>query len=130
MDLEAQMAELARGVVDLHVRAELLERLKASHLSGKPLRIKAGFDPTRPDIHLGHTVLLRKLRQFQDLGHTVILIIGDMTPTIGDPTGQSKTRPVLSKEQVLANAKTYQEQAFKVLDRDPKKIEVVFNSKW
>jgi len=96
----------------------------------KPLRVKAGFDPSAPDIHLGHTVLLRKLRQFQDAGHKVVFIIGDYTAMIGDPTGQSKTRPVLSKEQVIANAKTYQEQAFKILDPDPQKIEIVRNSKW
>ena len=117
---------LCRNAVDVIDKAELESRLK----EGKPLRIKAGFDPSAPDIHLGHTVLLRKLRQFQDLGHKVVLIIGDTTAMIGDPTGQSKTRPVLSKEQVEANAKTYQEQAFKILDKDPKKIEVVCNSKW
>ncbi len=117
---------LCRNAIDVIDRADLESRLK----EGKPLRVKAGFDPSAPDIHLGHTVLLRKLRQFQDAGHKVILIIGDATAKIGDPTGQSKTRPVLTTEQVVANAKTYQEQAFKILDRDPKKIEVVFNSKW
>ena len=117
---------LCQNAVDVIDRNELEARLK----EGKPLRVKAGFDPSAPDIHLGHTVLLRKLRQFQDLGHKVVLIIGDTTAMIGDPTGQSKTRPVLSKEQVESNAKTYQEQAFKVLDKDPKKIEVVHNSKW
>ncbi len=123
-------ALLCRNAVDVIDREELALRLSESAKSGKPLRIKAGFDPSAPDIHLGHTVLLRKLRQFQDLGHKVILLIGDTTALIGDPTGQSKTRPVLSKEQVAANAKTYQDQAFKILDPDPQKIEVVYNSKW
>ena len=117
---------LCKNAVDVIDRTELETRLK----EGKPLRVKAGFDPSAPDIHLGHTVLLRKLRQFQDLGHKVIFIVGDTTAKIGDPTGQSKTRPVLTKEQVEANAKTYQEQAFKILDKDPKKIEVVCNSQW
>ncbi len=117
---------LCRNAVDVIDRADLESRLK----EGKPLRVKAGFDPSAPDIHLGHTVLLRKLREFQDLGHKVVLIIGDTTATIGDPTGQSKTRPILTREQVKENAKTYQEQAFKILDKDPKKIEVVFNSQW
>src|SRR3989338_4091332 len=103
----------------------------ASRLAAaRPLRVKAGFDPSAPDIHLGHTVLLRKLREFQDLGHKVILIIGDSTAKIGDPTGQSKTRPVLTTELVEANAKTYKEQAFKILDENPAKIEVVYNSQW
>ena len=117
---------LCQNAVDVIERADLEARLK----EGKPLRIKAGFDPSAPDIHLGHTVLLRKLRQFQDLGHKVIFIVGDFTAMIGDPTGQSKTRPALSDKDILANAKTYQEQAFKILDKDPKKIEVVRNSDW
>jgi tyrosyl-tRNA synthetase len=117
---------LCRNAVDVIDRADLEKRLE----SGKPLRVKAGFDPIAPDIHLGHTVLLRKLREFQDLGHKVILLIGDTTAKIGDPTGQSKTRPVLTTEQVEVNAKTYQDQAFKILDKDPQKIEVVYNSKW
>ncbi len=129
-DLKSQVDLLCRNTVNVIDREGLFSRLEQSQKENKPLRIKAGFDPSSPDIHLGHTVLLRKLRQFQDLGHKVVLIIGDSTAKIGDPTGQSKTRPILTTEQVLANAKTYQEQAFKILDSDPKKIEVVFNSKW
>lgn len=117
---------LCRNAVDVIDQADLEKRLK----EGKSLRIKAGFDPSAPDIHLGHTVLLRKLREFQDLGHKVILLIGDFTAMIGDPTGQSKTRPALSQEEVEKNAKTYQEQAFKILDKDPKKIEIVKNNDW
>ena len=117
---------LCRNAVDVIEKSDLKARLD----EGKPLRIKAGFDPSAPDIHLGHTVLLRKLREFQDLGHKVILIIGDATARIGDPTGQSKTRPILTADEVSANAKTYKQQAFKILDKAPKKIEVVHNSKW
>ena len=117
---------LCTNAVDVIDRAELEARLK----EGKPLRVKAGFDPSAPDIHLGHTVLLRKLRQFQDLGHKVVLLIGDFTAMIGDPTGQTKTRPPLNDKEIVANAKTYQDQAFKILDKDPKKIEVVRNSDW
>lgn len=111
-------------------REDLLSRLKEFEKDKKPLRIKAGFDPSAPDIHLGHTVLLRKLRQFQDLGHKVIFIIGDYTAMIGDPTGKTTTRPALSREEVQKNAKTYQAQAFKILDPDPSKIEIVNNSAW
>lgn len=125
-DRESALSTLCRNAVDVIERLDLKARLE----EGKPLRIKAGFDPSAPDIHLGHTVLLRKLRQFQDEGHKVILIIGDATAKIGDPTGQSKTRPVLTTEQVQTNARTYQEQAFKILDEDPQKIEVVYNSHW
>ncbi len=121
---------LCLNAVDVIDKAELASRLEEAKKERRPLRVKAGFDPSAPDIHLGHTVLLRKLRKFQDLGHKVIFIVGDATAKIGDPTGQSKTRPVLTKEQVEANAKTYQEQAFKILDKDLKKIEVVYNSKW
>jgi len=117
---------LCRNAVDVIDRADLEARLK----EGKPLRVKAGFDPSAPDIHLGHTVLLRRLREFQDLGHKVIFIVGDFTAMIGDPTGQTKTRPALSDKDIVANAKTYQDQAFKILDKDPKKIEVVRNSDW
>ncbi len=117
---------LCKNAVDVIDRAELEARLK----EGKPLRIKAGFDPSAPDIHLGHTVLLRKLREFQDLGHKVVLLIGDFTAMIGDPTGQTRTRPALGDKEIIANAKTYQDQAFKILDKDPKKIEVVRNSEW
>src|SRR3954471_24956812 len=102
-----QMALLTRGIVDLHVRAELEERLTRSRETGAPLRVKAGFDPTRPDLHVGHTVLLQKMRQFQDLGHTAILLIGDFTAMVGDPTGQNDLRPRLSREQVQSAAKTY-----------------------
>ncbi len=117
---------LCRNAVDVIDRTELESRLK----EGRPLRVKAGFDPSAPDIHLGHTVLLRKLREFQDLGHKVVLLIGDFTATIGDPTGLTKTRPALTQKEVETNAKTYQSQAFKILDKDPKKIEVVHNSDW
>lgn len=124
MKPEAQLAELKRGVVDLHVESELLERLS----TGKPLKIKAGFDPTRPDLHLGHTVLLNKMRQFQSLGHEVVFIVGDFTAQIGDPSGRSSTRPVPTREQILDGARTYAEQAFKILDRD--RTRIVYNSEW
>jgi len=119
---------IKKGVVDLIEEEELVKKLEKSYKEGKPLRIKAGFDPTAPDLHLGHTVLLRKLRQFQDLGHEVYFLIGDFTAMIGDPTGRSETRPALTKEQVLKNAQTYKEQVFKILD--PAKTKVVFNSEW
>lgn len=115
---------IRRGVEDFIGEAELAEKLK----SGKTLRIKLGMDPTAPDLHFGHTVVLNKLRQFQDLGHQVIFLIGDFTAQIGDPSGKSATRPPLSKEQVLANAETYKEQVFKILD--PAKTEIRFNSEW
>ena len=115
---------IGRGADEIIKREELEARLKL----GRPLRIKAGFDPTAPDLHLGHTVLLNKMRQFQDFGHTVIFLIGDFTGMIGDPTGKNATRKPLTREDVLANAKTYAEQVFKVLDRD--KTEVRFNSEW
>jgi tyrosyl-tRNA synthetase len=123
-----QLALLERGVVDFHVRAELEKRLEESRASGKPLRVKAGFDPTRPDLHLGHTVLLQKMRQFQDLGHTAILLIGDFTATVGDPTGQNEARPRLARDEVNRFAETYLAQAFRVLDRT--RAEVVRNSDW
>src|SRR5271170_693389 len=123
-----QLALLERGVVDFHVRAELEKRLEESRATGKPLRVKAGFDPTRPDLHLGHTVLLQKMRQFQDLGHTAIFLIGDFTAMIGDPTGQNESRPRLSREEVARAAETYLEQAFRVLDRS--KVELCRNSDW
>ncbi len=128
MDARSQITELVRGVVDLHVRAELEERLVEAAKSGRPLRVKAGFDPTRPDLHLGHTVLMRKLRQFQDLGHRVVFLIGDYTAQVGDPTGKNKLRPPLSREEVRAAAETYVAQAYKVLDRD--RTEVRYNSEW
>ncbi len=127
-EVTVEIAELVRGVVDLHVRTELEERLRESAKSGKPLRIKAGFDPTRPDLHIGHTVLMRKMRQFQDLGHTVIFLIGDVTAMVGDPTGRNKLRPPLEREDVRASAQTYVKQAYKVLDE--KKTEVRYNSEW
>ncbi len=124
MDTKSQLALILRGADELLVEAELVEKLK----SGRPLRIKAGFDPTAPDLHLGHTVLINKLRHFQDLGHHVMFLIGDFTGMIGDPSGKNTTRPPLSREQILENAKTYQEQVFKILD--PQKTEVCFNSVW
>jgi tyrosyl-tRNA synthetase len=121
---ERQLEILCRGVVDLHVRAELEDRLR----EGRPLRVKAGFDPTRPDLHLGHTVLMQKMRQFQDLGHQVIFIVGDFTAMVGDPTGRNELRPRLSRDEVMQAAETYQAQAFKVLDRGT--AEVRYNSEW
>jgi tyrosyl-tRNA synthetase len=128
MNAEAQLAELTRGVVDLHVRSELLSRLEESQRTGRPLTIKAGFDPTRPDLHIGHTVLMRKMRQFQDLGHRVVFLIGDTTAMVGDPTGRNKLRPQLSREDVESAAKTYVAQAFKILDSS--KTTVRYNSEW
>ncbi len=122
--VESQLALLGRGAVDLISRVDLAERLR----TGRPLRVKAGFDPTAPDLHLGHTVLLTKLRQFQELGHHVIFLIGDFTGMIGDPTGKSATRPPLTREQVAANAETYRQQVFRVLDAS--RTEVAFNSTW
>ncbi|WP_090945016.1 tyrosine--tRNA ligase [Azotobacter beijerinckii] len=122
--IEEQLALIKRGAEEVLVEAELVEKLKA----GQPLRIKAGFDPTAPDLHLGHTVLINKLRQFQDLGHQVIFLIGDFTGMIGDPSGKSATRPPLTRDQVLENAETYKAQVFKILD--PARTEVVFNSSW
>jgi tyrosyl-tRNA synthetase len=123
-ELEQALATIARGADEVIKQEELIERLK----SGRPLRIKAGFDPTAPDLHLGHTVLLNKMRQFQDLGHQVIFLIGDFTGMIGDPTGKNVTRKPLSREDVLRNAETYAAQVYKVLDRE--RTEVRFNSEW
>jgi len=123
-NLEASLAIIKRGSEELLIEAELMEKLK----KGQPLRIKAGFDPTAPDLHLGHTVLINKLHQFQDLGHQVLFLIGDFTGMIGDPTGKSTTRPPLTKEQVAENAKSYAAQVFKILDES--KTEIVFNSTW
>jgi tyrosyl-tRNA synthetase len=123
-----QLAVLERGAVDLHVKAELIERLEESRAQDRPLRVKAGFDPTRPDLHVGHAVLMQKLRQFQELGHTVILLVGEFTAMVGDPTGQNDARPRLSRDDVRAAAKTYTEQAFKILDRD--RTEVRSNAEW
>jgi tyrosyl-tRNA synthetase len=122
--VQEAMAEIRRGADEILVEKELIEKLE----SGKPLRIKAGFDPTAPDLHLGHTVLLNKLKQFQDMGHHILFLIGDFTGMIGDPTGKNVTRQPLTPEQVKQNAVTYQEQVFKILDRE--KTEVVFNSHW
>ncbi|KHC90510.1 tyrosyl-tRNA ligase [Thermotoga sp. Mc24] len=124
MTPEEQVKILKRNVVDLISEEELLDRIKRK---GK-LRVKLGVDPSRPDLHLGHAVVLRKLREFQELGHTVVLIIGDFTARIGDPSGRNETRPMLTKEEVLENAKTYQEQAFKILD--PERTELRFNGEW
>lgn len=118
------LQELERGAEEILVKAELVEKLK----KGQPLRVKAGFDPTAPDLHIGHTVLINKMRQFQDAGHDVIFLIGDFTGMIGDPTGKSATRPALTEEQVQQNALTYKEQIFKILD--PEKTEIAFNSTW
>ncbi len=123
-DINQTLAIIKRGAEELLLETELVEKLK----KGVPLRIKAGFDPTAPDLHLGHTVLINKLRHFQDLGHHILFLIGDFTGMIGDPTGKSATRPPLTKEQVAENAKSYAEQVFKILDKS--KTEIVFNSSW
>jgi tyrosyl-tRNA synthetase len=123
-----QLAYIKKGAAEIIRESELRERLEESRKTGKPLKIKAGFDPTAPDLHVGHTVLLRKLKHFQDLGHTVIFLIGDFTGMIGDPTGRSATRPPLTREDVDRNAETYKAQVFKVLDA--KKTVVDFNSRW
>jgi len=128
LSLEEQLAVIRRGTVEIVPESELIDKLKRSIESGKPLRIKLGCDPTRPDLHLGHSVILRKLRQFQDLGHHAILIIGDFTGMIGDPSGQNKTRPSLTLEDVKRNGQSYFEQASKILDHD--KTEIVYNSEW
>jgi tyrosyl-tRNA synthetase len=128
MTVDQQYDILSRGAVDLVTIDELKKKLERSSATGKPLTVKVGFDPTAPDIHLGHTVILRKMRQFQDLGHRVIFVIGDFTGMIGDPTGRVKTRPALTQEQIVENAETYKRQCFKVLD--PVKTEIRFNSEW
>jgi len=125
-----QIQLLKRGTVEVFTEAELAQKLTAASGAGRQLRIKLGLDPTSPDIHLGHTVVLRKMRQFQDLGHKAILIIGDYTARIGDPTGQNATRPILSPEQIDQNAKTYFEQAGKILDTSDEKLEVRYNGEW
>src|SRR5665811_1368773 len=117
-DIEEQFLDLATGCVDVLPAGDLLERLVRARGEGRPIRAKLGIDPTTPDIHLGHTVVLSKLREFQDAGHEVVLIIGDSTARVGDPSGRSAQRPVLSAEEIADNARTYQDQAFKVLDRD------------
>ncbi len=127
-DLSKALNLIKRGAVEIINEQELEERLRKSAESGIPLKVKAGFDPTAPDLHLGHTVLIQKMKHFQELGHKVIFLIGDFTGLIGDPTGKSETRPALTPEQVQANAATYKEQIFKILD--PEKTEVAFNSVW
>ena len=126
--IDEQLAYIRKGAAEIIPEAELRAKLEQSVKSGKPLRVYLGVDPTAPDIHLGHTVVLRKLKHFQDLGHTAIFLIGDFSAMIGDPTGQSETRPPLSREQVDANAKTYLAQVYKILD--PEKTEVRYNSEW
>jgi tyrosyl-tRNA synthetase len=123
-----QLEIIKRGAVEIIVEEDLLKRLERAVASGKPLRVKAGFDPTAPDIHLGHTVLLNKMRQFQELGHEVLFLVGDFTGMIGDPTGKSETRKHLTKEEVAENAKTYQAQIYKILD--PARTKIAFNSEW
>lgn len=126
--VDKQLEVIKRGTVEIVPENELIEKLKKSKKENRPLRIKLGCDPTRPDLHLGHSVILRKLRQFQDLGHHIILIIGDFTALIGDPTGQNKTRPSLTAEEIKENSQTYLDQAGKILDRD--KTEIVYNADW
>src|SRR6185312_47859 len=124
MNFDDQIAELERGAQEVLLKADLVRKVGR----GQPLRVKAGFDPTAPDLHLGHTVLLNKMRQFQQLGHEVIFLIGDFTGLIGDPTGRNVTRPPLSPEEVQANARTYQQQVFKILDSERTRVD--FNSRW
>ncbi len=128
MDIERDIEIIKRGAVDLISEPELRNKLKKAQAEKRPLRVKLGLDPTAPDLHLGHTVVLQKLKQFQELGHTAIFLIGDFTGMIGDPTGRIETRPALSKEALLENAETYKKQVFKILD--PDKTEVRFNSEW
>ncbi len=126
--IEEQLTYLKKGLAELIREEELRERLQIAVKENRPLRVKAGFDPTAPDLHLGHTVLLRKMKHFQDLGHTVIFLIGDMTGLIGDPTGRNITRPPMTRDEINRNAETYREQVFKILD--PQKTEIRFNSQW
>ena len=128
LTIEEQFEYLKKGAVEIIREEELKAKLAKAATTGKPLRVKAGFDPTAPDLHLGHTVLLRKLKHFQDLGHTVIFMIGDFTGLIGDPSGRNVTRKQLSKDEVLANAETYKQQVFKILDSE--KTVLDFNSRW
>src|SRR5713226_100453 len=128
MGVDADVARLRRGVVDLVPEDGLAAKLESAAREGRPLRVKLGADPSAPDLHLGHTVVLAKLREFQDLGHTVIFLIGDFTARIGDPSGRSETRKPLSADEVQRNAATYTEQVFRILDRA--RTEVRFNSEW
>ncbi len=125
---DEQMDLLEKGAAEIIRASDLRERLEESRKTGRPLRIKAGFDPTAPDLHLGHTVLMRKLRHFQQLGHTVIFLVGDFTSLIGDPTGRNVTRKPLTREQIDKNAETYKQQVFRILDE--KATEVRYNSEW
>ncbi len=127
-DIDHQLELIKRGSVEVISEEELRKKLEKSIKENKPLKIKAGFDPTAPDLHIGHTVLIQKLKHFQELGHEILFLIGDFTGMIGDPTGKSATRPALTKEEVAENAKTYQRQVFKILD--PEKTKIVFNSEW
>jgi len=129
-EAERQLDVLRRGAVEIYTEDELLAKLAASVHQGRPLRVKLGMDPTAPDIHLGHTVVMGKMRQFQDLGHKAVLIIGDYTARIGDPSGEDHTRPVLSEDEIRENARTYFEQAGKVLDTSPERLEIRCNSEW
>jgi len=126
--IDEQLTYIRKGMAEIIREEDLRERLVLAAKAGRPLRVKAGFDPTAPDLHLGHTVLLRKMKHFQDLGHTVIFLIGDMTAMIGDPTGRNITRPPMTREAIEQNAETYKAQVFKILD--PVKTEVRFNSQW
>ena len=126
--VDEQLTYLKKGAAEIIREADLRAKLEKSRASGKPLRVKLGMDPTAPDLHLGHTVVLRKLKHFQDLGHTAIFLIGDFTGMIGDPTGRSVTRPPLTREQIEVNAETYKAQVFKILD--PQKTVVDFNRRW
>ncbi len=126
--VDQQIAYLKKGLAELIREEDLRERLTAYGKINRPLRVKAGFDPTAPDLHLGHTVLLRKMKHFQDLGHTVVFLIGDMTGLIGDPTGRNTARPPMTRDEVDKNAETYKAQVFKILD--PVKTEIRFNSDW
>lgn len=128
MTPEDQLTELKKGIVDFFSEKELLAKLKKSQKEGKPLTIKAGFDPNRPDLHIGHTVLINKMKQFQDFGHRVCFLIGDFTAMIGDPTGKNETRPAMTEEEIKENAKTYARQVYKILDRE--KTVVMYNSEW
>src|SRR5262249_30600272 len=125
---DEQFAEVTRGTIDLHVADELQAKLKKSYETNTPLLVKVGFDPSRPDLHLGHTLLLSRMRRFQEFGHRVVFLIGDFTGLIGDPTGKNVTRPALTREEVQANAQTYRAQVFKVLDPDTTVVR--FNSEW
>ena len=128
MTIDEQIEFLTKGAVDVIRKEDLRAKLEKSQKTGKPLRVKLGADPTAPDIHIGHTVVIRKLKAFQDLGHTAIFLIGDFTGMIGDPSGKNATRPPLSREEINANAETYKKQIFKILD--PEKTEIRFNSEW